>query len=89
MNGIQLPNNFDKLCNGTYTTKTGETTHIDIAALMKVVSEIPKMPKIFTMKIDIRRQPYLPENFILLSDSVADALEEAMRKAKCTATKPE
>lgn len=38
------------------------------------------MPKLFTMPIEIFRHKLLPENYIILSNDVADALEEAMKK---------
>lgn len=67
-------------CNCTYTTNGGEKTGVSISALIKLMSELPKIPKLFTMPIEIIRSPHLPENYIILSNSVAEALEQALKQ---------
>ena len=69
-------------CNCTYSASSGENYRVSVSALIKVLSEIPETPKLFTMPIEIIRSPLLPENYIILSNKVADALEKALADAK-------
>lgn len=71
---------IDNNCNCAYTTSNGTDVQVDIAALMKVMADIPEVPKIFSMKISLFRNNILPKNCIFMSEDVADALEEAMRR---------
>lgn len=65
-------------CNCAYTTSNGEKASISISALIKIMSELPKTPKLFTMPIEIIKSSFLPENYIILSNSVAEAVEQAL-----------
>ena len=65
-------------CNCTYTASDGKKYGVSISALTKLISETPKTPKLFTMPIEIIKSQYLPENYIVLSNSVAEALEQAL-----------
>jgi len=67
-------------CNCAYTTSGGDKAGVSISALIKLMTELPEAPKLFTMPIEIFRHKLLPENYIILSNDVADALEEAMKK---------
>ena len=71
-------------CNCTYTSKSAEQSKVSIAALTKIMSEMPEIPKIFTMPIEISRSPLLPKNYIVISNSVADALEQAINETTDT-----
>ena len=66
-------------CNCTFTTSGGENVGVSISALMKIITELPEVPKLFSLNIKLFRNSILPENFIILSDTVANALEEAIR----------
>jgi hypothetical protein len=64
----------------TYTTSTNKQVSLNLQVLLDILDSLPKPPTILSMKIDIIRNPTLPENYILLSDSVAKALENALEK---------
>jgi len=82
MNGITLPENFDKLCNCAYTTNSGEPIKVSIAALVKLMKDIPKTPRILTMPIQLKEATVLRDNTILISSDIAEALEEAIKDKK-------
>jgi len=65
--------------NCAYTTSSGENVNVSISALLKIITELPKAPKLFSMPIGLFRSSYISENFIILSDSVANALEQAIK----------
>ena len=67
--------------NCTYTTSNGANTQVSLDAVMKVAADLPIVPKIMTMDISMMRNSLLPDNWIMLSDTVADALEKAMKEA--------
>lgn len=69
-------------CNCSYTTSSGQNVNVSIAALMEIMKQIPESPKIFSMDISLFTNNLLPKNTIILSKDVADALEEAMKKAQ-------
>ena len=56
-----------------------EQSKVSISALMNLITEMPETPRLFTMPIEIIKSSVLPENYILVSSSVADALDEAMK----------
>ena len=49
---------------------------------MKLISELPKTPRILVMSITVKLSGLLSENTIVISQDVADALEEAMLVTK-------
>ena len=69
-------------CNCAYTTSKGEKVGVSISALTKLMTELPEVPKLFTMPIEIFRHPLLPKNYIMLSNTVADAFEKAIEEHK-------
>ena len=75
------PNPFwDGDCNCTYTTTANTNVKMSTEALMELFEQLPERPKIFMMDIKIMTSDALPENWIMLSKSVAEALEEVMRR---------
>ena len=82
MDGITLPENFDKLCNCAYTINNGEQIKVSLAALAKIMKDIPKMPRILTMPIQLKELGVLRDNTILISSDIAEALEEAINDKK-------
>ena len=63
---FELPD-FDSLCNCTYTTTSGKNVKVDIAALFKLMENIPEVPKIYRMDISLFVGPCLPKNSIIMS----------------------
>jgi hypothetical protein len=80
MEEIKLPNNFDHLCNGTYTTNAGDNVKVDIAALLKLMEKIPSPPRLYSMDFKLFASNFLPENTIIMSKDIAEALEEAIKQ---------
>ena len=77
--GIVLPDNFDSMCNCSYTSATtGIQAKVDIAALIKLMEKIPEIPQIFTMDIKLIKNSILPKNTIFISSDIAEALDEAL-----------
>lgn len=77
---ILLPDNFDKQsCNCTYTTNGEEQAKISIAALFELMKNIPKSPRILTMDIQLKEASILPDNTIVISSDIANALEQALK----------
>ena len=72
----------DRDCNCTYTNSDKKQCKVSIEALLKLMDSIPERPKIYTMQIELIRMDLMPENWIILSKSVADALDEAMKGNK-------
>lgn len=78
---VVFPYNFDSRCNCSYTSgTTGVQAKVSIAALMKLMKDIPETPRILTMEIKLIPSSVLSGNTIILSKDVADALEEALNK---------
>ncbi len=74
---------FGSFFNCTYTFKdTGKQAKISIAALMKVMEKIPDPPQIITMDIELVKSSFLLGNTIILSKSVAEALEEVIKESE-------
>ena len=67
-------------CNCAYTTGNDKRVAISVTALLKIINELPEPPKLFTIPIEIVKSPLLPENYIILSSSVAEALEQALKR---------
>ena len=82
MAGIKLPNNYDHLCRGAYTTNAGDNVKVDIAALFKLMESIPSPPKLYIMDFKLFANNMLPENTIIMSNDIAEALEEAISDSK-------
>lgn len=80
MAGIVLPPGFDSLCNCAYTSTSGVKVQMDIAALLKLMESIPEIPRIFKMDIVLKPSPFLPKNTIVISEDIANALEEALKE---------
>ena len=62
---------------------------MNISALLKLMDSLPDAPKIYRMNVTLSASKYLPENSIIMSADVADALEEAIRTGKDNANKRE
>lgn len=71
---------FNTDCNCTYTMLDGTNINISIAALLNLIKNIPTPPRIYRMDIKLFKSFLLPENSIIMSESVADALIEALKK---------
>lgn len=80
-----MENNFptdfwNQRYNCSYTTATGQTVKLTLEVLLDTISKLPKVPKIITMPIEVIRSGFLPENYMIVSKGVADALEEAFKE---------
>jgi hypothetical protein len=74
------PNFWNQNCNLSYSTTAGDNVKLTLEALLDTIEKLPTIPKIFVMPIDVIRSNMLPDNFMLVSKSVADALEAAFKE---------
>lgn len=51
---------------------------MSLAALTKLMSDIPEEPRIFKMDIKLVSSSRLPKNTIYISSDIAEAIEEAL-----------
>jgi len=74
---------FDKFDNCTYTstylTNEGKQIRISITALFELMDSIPKPLQIFTMPIQLKEAPIIPDNTIFISSDIAKLLEDALK----------
>ena len=68
--------------NCTYTSAGGKTAKFSINTLLELQASLPKPPKIMVMKTNVFQNKMLPDNWIMISPSIAEALEEAMKEKK-------
>ena len=78
----QPPKNDDgflesALC--TYTSANKERVALSIDVLLKMMKDLPKLPRIYSMSIKMFPNSLLGDNTILVSKDIADAFEEAIR----------
>ncbi|MHC4133343.1 MAG: hypothetical protein ACYSR3_15375 [Planctomycetota bacterium] len=78
MDGIKLPDMFTDTCNCAYTTTSGSNVNVSLAALAKLMSDIPELPRIYKMDLKLVDNHYLPPNTILISSDIAKAIEEVI-----------
>lgn len=69
---------FGGTSNMSFTSSKGTQIKLDLAVLLKVMKDIPKCPRIFTMDIKLLEHPLLDGNIILISRDIAKVLEEVM-----------
>jgi hypothetical protein len=65
--------------NCSYESNTCDNTRFSLDTLMRVIKELPEMPTILTMPIQVIKNPHLPKNYIILSEDVGKALEQALK----------
>ena len=70
---------FDYNSNCTYTTNGGKQAKLSLNVLLKIMEDIPKTPRILTMPIQMKKLNILPDNTILISNDIAEAIEEALK----------
>lgn len=71
---------FTDSCNCAYTTTGGQNIQVSLAALIKLMSDIPELPRVFMMDIKLVSHSILPKNTIFISSDIAGAIEEALEK---------
>jgi hypothetical protein len=79
MKDIGFPPLMDNLCNCSYTSTSAGDVKVDIAALIKIMQDIPEVPRVYKMDIDLKPSPFLLKNTIVISSDIADAIEEAIQ----------
>ena len=77
---MEPSSNYGKLCNCAYTTSTGTPIKLSVAALLKVIGNLPKIPRILVMDLQLKEASILPDNTIIISTDIAEALEDAFRE---------
>ena len=65
--------------NCTYTNTEGEEMQLGVDGLLKIMEAIPKPPKILTMNLEVVTHSLVKGNTILISEDIADALDELMK----------
>lgn len=66
--------------NMSFTSSNGTQAKLDLVTLIKIMQDIPKRPRIFTMDIKLLEHPLLDGNTILIGSDIAKAIEEAMEE---------
>ena len=77
--GMPMPPFNSTSTNCDYTTFGGKQVKFSINALFKIMEDIPKTPRILTMPIQMKKLNILPDNTILISNDIAEAIEEALK----------